>query len=115
MKHQIQISSSPKVGINSTMYIAMQLTNFQLIWLLAPTIALCSQHFDVLRSQISSVQIKSFTSADNVDRWTEKAIWDGMLENTGIVVSTFAVLHEALCHGFVSIGSLALIVFDEGE
>ncbi|KAH7407652.1 RNase3 domain-containing protein [Cadophora sp. MPI-SDFR-AT-0126] len=98
IKHQIQISSSPK-----------------LIWFLAPTIALCSQQFGVLRSQISSVQIKSFTSADNVDRWTEKAIWDGMLADTRIVVSTFAVLHEALCHGFVSIGSLALIVFDEAH
>ncbi|KAH9206065.1 RNase3 domain-containing protein [Leptodontidium sp. 2 PMI_412] len=98
IKHQIQISSSPK-----------------LIWLLATTIALCSQQFDVLRSQISSVQIKSFTSADSVDRWSEKAIWDDMLANTSIVVSTFAVLHEALCHGFVSIGSLALIVFDEAH
>ncbi|KAG4427898.1 hypothetical protein IFR05_016619 [Cadophora sp. M221] len=38
-----------------------------------------------------------------------------MLANTSVVVSTFAVLYKALCHGFVSIGSLALIVFDEAH
>lgn len=76
---------------------------------------LCSQQFHVLQSQISSVQIKSFTSADNVDRWTEKGDWDAVLANVNIVVSTYAVLHDALCHGFVNMESLALIVFDEGQ
>lgn len=60
------------------------------------------------------MQIKSFTSTDNVDRWTEKADWDAVLTNVKVVVSTYAVLLDALCHGFVDIGSLALIVFDEG-
>jgi ERCC4-related helicase len=69
----------------------------------------------VLQSQISSVQIKSFTSTDNVDRWTEKGDWDAVLTNVNIVVSTYAVLHDALCHGFVNMESLALIVFDEGQ
>jgi ERCC4-related helicase len=87
----------------------------QLIWFLAPTVALCSQQLDVLRSQISSVQIKSFTSADNVTTWTEKAHWDAVLFNVNIIVSTYAVLHDALCHAFVNMESLALIVFDEGE
>jgi ERCC4-related helicase len=77
-------------------------------------VALCLQQLSVLQSQISSVQIKSFTSLDNVNRWTEKLIWDAVLTNVNIVVSTYAVLHDALCHAFVSIESLALIVFDEG-
>jgi ERCC4-related helicase len=34
--------------------------------------------------------------------------------NVNIVVSTYAVLYDALCHAFVSMESLALIVFDEG-
>jgi ERCC4-related helicase len=31
-----------------------------------------------------------------------------------IVVSTYQVLLDALCHGFMLMDSLALIVFDEG-
>jgi ERCC4-related helicase len=77
-------------------------------------VALCSQQLYVLQSQISSVQIKSLTSVDNVDRWTEKADWDVVLKNVNVVVSTYAVLHDALCHAFVSMDSIALIVFDEG-
>jgi ERCC4-related helicase len=76
-------------------------------------VALCLQQLSVLQSQISSVQIKSFTSLDNASKWTEK-LWDAVLTNVNIVVSTYAVLHEALCHAFVSMESLALIVFDEG-
>ena len=76
--------------------------------------ALCLQQLSVLQSQIASVQIKSFTSLDNVSRWTEKPVWDAVLTNVNIVVSTYAVLCEALCHAFVSMESLALIVFDEG-
>ena len=52
--------------------------------------------------------------ADNVDRWTEKADWDAVLTNVRVVVSTYAVLYEALCHVFVDMKLLALIVFDEG-
>ena len=69
----------------------------------------------MLHSQIFSVQIKSFTSADKVDRWTDKGDWDAVLTNVNIVVSTYAVLHDALCHGFVNMESLALIIFDEGQ
>ena len=77
--------------------------------------SLCLQQLSVLQTQISSVQIKSFTSLDNVCRWTEKFVWDAVLNNVNIVVSTYAVLHDALCHAFVNMGSLALIVFDEGR
>ena len=76
---------------------------------------LCLQQLAVLQSQIASVQIKSFTSLDNVDKWSDKATWDAVLTNVNIVVSTYAVLHDALSHAFVNMKSLALIVFDEGE
>jgi ERCC4-related helicase len=78
-------------------------------------VALCSQQLHELQVQIPSVQIKSLTSVDNVDRWTTKADWDTVLTNVSIVVSTYAVLYDALCHEFVSIDSIALIVFDEGK
>jgi hypothetical protein len=72
------------------------------------------QQLCVLQSQISSVQTKSLTSLDNVDRWTEKSAWDTVLFNVNIVVSTYAILYDALCHAFVNMESLSLIVFDEG-
>lgn len=52
--------------------------------------------------------------SDNVDRWSEQRIWDAVLENVRIVVSTHGVLADALSHGFVRIEELALLVFDEG-
>lgn len=76
---------------------------------------LCLQQLDVLQSQIASVQIKSLTSLDNVDKWSDKATWDAVLINVNIVVSTYAVLCDTLSHAFVDMESLALIVFDEGE
>lgn len=76
---------------------------------------LCLQQLDVLRSQISSVQIKSLTSLDNVDKWSDKTTWGAVLQHVSIVVSTYAVLYDALSHAFVDMESLALIVFDEGE
>ena len=50
-----------------------------------------------------------------MDRWAEKTIWDAALHQVRIVVSTHAVLAQALEHAFVSISRLALLVFDEGE
>jgi len=78
-------------------------------------VQLCLQQLDVLQSQIASVQIKSLTSQDKVDKWSHKAEWDAVLTNVNIVVSTYAVLRDALYHAFVEMKSLALIVFDEGE
>lgn len=52
--------------------------------------------------------------SDNVDRWSEQRIWDTVLENVRIVVSTHEVLADALSHGFVRIEELTLLVFDEG-
>ncbi len=75
---------------------------------------LCLQQLAVLRSEIASVQIKSLTSLDNVDNWSDKATWDDVLDNVSIVVSTYAVLNDALCHAFLEMNLLALLVFDEG-
>jgi ERCC4-related helicase len=53
--------------------------------------------------------------SDNVDRWSEQRIWDAALEDVQVVVSTHAVLADALSHGFVTMSKLALLVFDEGK
>lgn len=52
---------------------------------------------------------------DNVDCWTDQSIWDEVLKDVRVVVSTHAVLADALGHGFVQISRLALLVFDEGK
>lgn len=87
----------------------------QRVWMLAPTVALCSQHLEVLKSQIPGVQSKLISGADNVDAWSEQRIWDKVLLNVRIVISTYQILLDALTHAFVRMDSLALIVIDEGE
>lgn len=87
----------------------------QLIWFLAPTLPLCSQQFDYIKSQISAVQVKCLKGEDGVDHWTHKRHWDMVLKNVKIVVSTFQILLDALSFGLVLMDSLALIVFDEGR
>ena len=86
----------------------------QLIWFLAPTVALSFQQHKVITSQILSVKTKILTGLDNVDRWTEQATWDKVLKDVRVVVSTYAILADALGHGFVRMSRLALLVFDEG-
>jgi ERCC4-related helicase len=86
----------------------------QFVWFLAPTVALCLQQHEVISSQIPSVKTRILTGLDNVDRWTEQQSWDAVLQDVRVVVSTHAVLADALNHGFVRMSQLALIVFDEG-
>lgn len=49
-----------------------------------------------------------------MDRWSSQNIWDAALRNVSIAISTPIVLLDALKHGFVGMGKLALLVFDEG-
>ncbi|OJJ50718.1 hypothetical protein ASPZODRAFT_86279 [Penicilliopsis zonata CBS 506.65] len=86
----------------------------RMIWFLAPTVALCNQQHDVLAAHLP-VKIRLLTGADNVDRWTEQAVWDAVLDGVRVVVSTFAVLTDAMGHGFVKTGQLALLIFDEAH
>ncbi len=50
-----------------------------------------------------------------LDKWTEQRLWDGVLKNVRVVVSTHKILYDALCHAFILLESLALLVFDEGK
>ncbi|KAJ5247883.1 hypothetical protein N7468_002866 [Penicillium chermesinum] len=81
---------------------------------MAPTVALCSQQHEVIASQIPSVKTQVLTGQDNVDRWTQQSEWDAVLRDVRVVVSTYAILADALTHGFVRILQLSLLVFDEG-
>lgn len=59
--------------------------------------------------------MRLLTGQDNVGKWSEQRIWDKALDQARVVVSTHAVLADALRHGFVQLSSLALLVYDEGE
>ncbi|KAL0940927.1 dicer-like protein 2 [Colletotrichum truncatum] len=87
----------------------------QIVWFLAPTVSLCAQQFEVLKSQIPSVQIKFLSGDDNVDSWSDQSLWDAVLLNVRVVVSTYQVLLDALSHAFVRLDRLSLIVFDEAH
>jgi ERCC4-related helicase len=81
---------------------------------LAHTVALAEQQFEAIRAQTPGVQSKLVVGSDKVDAWSTKAVWDAMLLNTRIVVSTYQILFDAVSHAFVPLSSLCLVVVDEG-
>ncbi|KAK0710286.1 hypothetical protein B0T26DRAFT_623466, partial [Lasiosphaeria miniovina] len=85
------------------------------IWFLTPTVELCRQQCKTLQQQIRSVEIRSFSSRDNVDGWRSQELWDAALDNVRVAVATYAVLQNSLSDGFVKMASIALIVFDEAH
>ncbi|GLA84413.1 Dicer-like protein 2-1 [Aspergillus tubingensis] len=86
----------------------------KLIWFLTPTVALCLQQFKFISDNIPAVRARTLTSLDKVELWTEQPIWDAILKEMQVVVSTHAVLASAMSHGFVKITQLGLLIFDEG-
>ncbi|KAL4951346.1 hypothetical protein BDW69DRAFT_170234 [Aspergillus filifer] len=87
----------------------------KLIWFLAPTVALCLQQHRVISQHLPTARTRTLTGLDKVEFWTEQAIWDAVLDGTQVVVSTPAVLLDAMTHGFVRISRLGLIIFDEAH
>ncbi|RMJ29013.1 hypothetical protein PHISP_00093 [Aspergillus sp. HF37] len=87
----------------------------KLVWFLAPTVDLCMQQHKVISSNIPAVKSRTLTGLDKVDLWTDQIIWDAVLQDVRIVVSPYAVLADALGHGFVNISQIALMVFDEAH
>ena len=85
-----------------------------MVWFLAPGVELCRQQHDTLAAFLPSVRTRLLIGSDNVDQWGEKKVRDAALDQVRVVVSTHAVLAQALDHKFVSLSQLALLVFDEG-
>lgn len=115
MKAELEISTPNKVNIFSCPRHNTRCSQWihKLIWFLAPTVSLCAQQVEVIRLQAASAQMRLLTGNDNVHMWSAR-IWETILDGVRIVVSTYQVLLDALCHAFVSMDRLALIVFDEG-
>ncbi|SLM35887.1 dicer-like protein 2 [Lasallia pustulata] len=87
----------------------------KLVWFLAPTVALAEQQFNVISSQIPAFQTRFLSGADNVDHWSDQWMWDEVLHNVRIVVSTHQILLDALTHGFLGLARISLLVFDEAH
>jgi ERCC4-related helicase len=85
-----------------------------MVWFLAPTKVLCSQQLAYLSKHMPAVSMRALTGDDGVDCWSNQAIWNRALDGMKVVISTHAVLADALTHGFIQLPQLALIVFDEG-
>lgn len=66
----------------------------QLVWFLAPTVVLAEQQYNVITSQLPGYQSRLLLGADKVDLWSEQHIWDSVLLNVRIVVSTHKVSQE---------------------
>ncbi|KAL6232282.1 ATP-dependent helicase dcl2 [Aspergillus navahoensis] len=87
----------------------------KLIWFLAPTVALCQQQHRVISQHVPAAKSRTLLGLDKVELWTEQAIWDAILEDIQVVVSTPAVLLDAMTHGFLRLSRLGLIIFDEAH
>ncbi|KAF2027546.1 dicer-like protein 2 [Setomelanomma holmii] len=87
----------------------------KLVWFLAPTVPLCEQQYDVFKSNLPGYGIQILSGNDDVDHWTDQSIWDDVLHNIRIVLSTHQVLLDALTHAFVQMRHLGLIIFDEAH
>jgi hypothetical protein len=76
---------------------------------------LATQQHDTINARLPHLRTRLLVGSDKIELWSEQAVWDAILENVSVVVSTYAILHEALSHGFVKIEQLSLLVFDEGN
>lgn len=85
------------------------------MWFLAPTVTLCEQQSAVFNQHLPNYNVLVLSGQDDVDHWTEQSVWDAVLHNVRIVLSTHQVLYDALAHAFVKMDTLALLIFDEGQ
>lgn len=83
-------------------------------WFLAPTVTLCEQQHDVISQAIGSVGLVH--GGLEPKQWTDPELWNTVIKNNRVVVSTPQVLLDALSHGYVSLGNqIGLLVFDEAH
>ncbi|KAK7607824.1 hypothetical protein BKA81DRAFT_366321 [Phyllosticta paracitricarpa] len=87
----------------------------KIVWFLAPTVPLCDQQAQMFEKYLPAYQLRFLSGKDNVDAWSNQRIWDAILKDTRIVVSTPQVLLDALSHGFVKMNKIALLIFDEAH
>ncbi|KAK7677717.1 hypothetical protein QCA50_019269 [Cerrena zonata] len=84
------------------------------VWFIAPTVALIEQQREVIRGSIP-VPVGLVSGQSEPDQWKDAKVWKKLLEDHPIMVSTPQILLDALRHGFLSLGNVSLLVFDEAH
>ncbi|EXJ69623.1 uncharacterized protein A1O5_07659 [Cladophialophora psammophila CBS 110553] len=87
----------------------------KLVWFTAPSVVLAYQQYRFLSQQLPAFQFRLITGMDSAEYWTTKAVWDKVLDNIQVVISTPAILAQALNYGFISLAGISLLVFDEAH
>ncbi|KAH7881254.1 uncharacterized protein C8R40DRAFT_1164658 [Lentinula edodes] len=86
----------------------------KLSWFLAPTVALCEQQCNVIKSALH-VSVGQITGALAPDQWKDASLWKAVLNTHQVMVSTPQILLDALRHGYIIMGDIGLIIFDEAH
>ncbi|KAI0032776.1 P-loop containing nucleoside triphosphate hydrolase protein [Vararia minispora EC-137] len=87
----------------------------KLCWFLVPTVALAHQQHRVISNSLP-VNVGLISGANEPDQWKDIMLWERVVNDYGIVVTTHAVLLNALHHGYINLGrDVNLIVFDEAH
>ncbi|ETI20103.1 hypothetical protein G647_08137 [Cladophialophora carrionii CBS 160.54] len=87
----------------------------KLVWFTAPSVVLAYQQYRFLSQHLPAYQFRLITGMDNAEYWTSLDIWRKVLYHIHVVVSTPAILQQALNHGFVAIKGISLLIFDEAH
>jgi ERCC4-related helicase/dsRNA-specific ribonuclease len=116
---ELERSQPGKVSLPSLSRAYLQIicltSSSQLVWFMTPSRPLSEQQCRVLQQHLPAYHVKCLTGADDVDKWTDKHLWNVFLAGVHVVVGTPAVLADALTHAFVLISDLSLCVFDEAH
>ena len=48
-------------------------------------------------------------------KWKHQYLWDAVLKNVRVVVSTHQILLDALANDYVRLEGISLLIFDEGK
>jgi ERCC4-related helicase len=81
---------------------------------MVPLVELCYQQHGVITRMVPAATTKIIVGTDGPERWSSQSIWNEALAGVHVVISTYAVLRDALTHGFVRMKSISLLIFDEG-
>lgn len=76
--------------------------------------ALVEQQREVISGSIP-VAVGLVSGQSEPDQWKDKKVWIKLLEDHPIMVSTPQILLDALRHGFLTLGDVSLLVFDEAH
>lgn len=61
------------------------------------------------------MQTRLLQGNDGVKKWEDQCLWDAVLKNVRVVVSTYKILLDALANDFVKLERISLLIFDEGR